>query len=124
MWRAPYTYNIRVVDDPVMTDRWPRRGITTSPRALGKEHLAVGGHCGLAAGGVVGEDGHHVAADRTERVAVVDPAGAVHLAQPVECPADLMLRVDHVAAGAHRLGFGDLAAGADGGGAGLAPGMQ
>jgi hypothetical protein len=44
-----------------------------SPAHTGQQHLAVGGHRGLAARGVVGQDGHHVAADRTELVAVVDP---------------------------------------------------
>ena len=34
-----------------------------------EEHLAVGGHRGLAAGGVVGQDRHHIAADCAELVA-------------------------------------------------------
>src|SRR6266446_9059399 len=84
-----------------------------SPRFAGEEQAAVGGHRRLAAGGVVGQDGHHVAADGAELVIVVDPAGAVQLAQAVERPGDLVLGVDHVAAGAQGLGFGDLAAGAD-----------
>jgi hypothetical protein len=33
-----------------------------SPRIRAEEHFAIGRHRGLAAGGVVGQDGHHVAA--------------------------------------------------------------
>ena len=53
----------------------------------GEEQAAVGGRRRLAAGGVVGQDGHHVAADGAEFVAVVDPAGAVQLAQPSSAQA-------------------------------------
>jgi len=103
--------------------RWAkrRRSPPGLPRLAGEEQAAIGRHCGLAAGGVVDQDGHHVAADGTELVAVLDPAGAVHLTQTVERPADLMLGVDHVAAGAHGLGLGDLAGGANRRGAGFAP---
>jgi len=78
--------------------------------SAGEEQAAVGRHRGLAAGGVVGQDRHHVAPDGSELVAVVHPAGAVHLAQAIERPAHLVLCVDHVAAGAQRLGLGDLTA--------------
>jgi hypothetical protein len=33
----------------------------------------------------VGQDRHHVAANRTELVIVVDPTGPVELAQAIEC---------------------------------------
>src|SRR6202022_4672562 len=46
------------------------------PRAVAEQQVAVGGHRGGAAGGVMGQDRHHVAADFLERVAVIDPAGA------------------------------------------------
>src|SRR5437867_7404168 len=61
---------------------WPRapRRAFGSPLVAGEEQAAVRGHRGLAAGGVVGQDGHHIAAARAELVAVVDPAGAVHFA--------------------------------------------
>jgi hypothetical protein len=62
---------------------------------------------------VVGQNGHRVAPDGTQLVAVVHPPGAVQLAQAVKRPSDLVLGVDHVTAGAHGLGLGDLAAGAD-----------
>ena len=56
-----------------------------------EQHAAVGRHRGLAARGVVGQEGHHVAPNSAQLVAVVDPAGAVQLAQAIERPADLML---------------------------------
>src|SRR5271166_3818988 len=57
------------------------------------QHAALGRHRGLAAHGVVGQDRHHVAPDGPQLVAVVDPAGAVHLARAFERPSHLMLRV-------------------------------
>jgi len=51
-----------------------------SLRVTGEQHAAIGGHRGLAAGGVVGQDRHDVAAGGAKLVAVVDPAGAVHFA--------------------------------------------
>ena len=68
-----------------------------------------------------GQDPHHIAADSTQSIIVVDPAGAVQLAQSVERPAYLMLRIDHVAPSAQRLRLGDFAAGVECRGAGLTP---
>ena len=61
-----------------------------SPTIAGEQQAAVGSHRRLAARGVVGQEGHHVATDGTQLVAVIDPAGAVHLAQAVERPAHLV----------------------------------
>ncbi len=94
-----------------------------SPRAVGEQHAPVGRHCRLAARGMVGQDRHHITPDHAQLVAVVDPPGAIELAQTIQRPAHLMLRVDHVAACAQRLGLGDLAARAGRGGARFAPAM-
>jgi hypothetical protein len=55
----------------------------------GEQHPAVACHRG-----VVGQDRHYVVPDDAELVAVIDPAGAVQLAQSVERPAHLMLVID------------------------------
>ena len=58
----------------------PDRGTWRLTRVFAEQHFAVGGHRGLAARGVVGQDRHHIAADGTELVIVINPAGAVELA--------------------------------------------
>jgi hypothetical protein len=65
------------------------RSVATLALGCGEQHPAVACHRG-----VVGQDRHYVVPDDAELVAVIDPAGAVQLAQSVERPAHLMLVID------------------------------
>src|SRR6266480_4536870 len=60
-------------------NRWAlpleRLGRQRLPRGAVEQQVAVRHHRGLAAGGVVGEDRHDVAADLLQRIAVIEPAG-------------------------------------------------
>src|ERR1051326_6765203 len=66
--------------------------------AAAEQHMAVRRVGGRAACGMMGQDLHGVAADLLQRVGVVHPARAGELAEALQRPADLMLRIDHVAA--------------------------
>src|ERR1051325_1782468 len=75
--------------------------------AAAEQHMAVGRVGGRTACGVMGQDRHDVAPDLLQWVGVVDPARARELTKPLQRPADLVLRIDHVAARLQRLGRGD-----------------